>query len=134
MQGKRTNAHIALFALYATGAGALAVLAIEPELVPDTAPASHDAGLRALLIAAAVLSFSIFVGALRRVRWVRALALFLHGLVAAIALAGLVTFALGSPLFEGDVAELSAKLGVHALLTVAWASPWMKRALARASV
>jgi hypothetical protein len=133
MAPQRTSAHMALFSLYALAAGALGVLAVEPELLPDTAPASHDTGMRALLVAAGVLSLSLFVGALRRVRWVRALALFLHGLVALIALAGLVALALGSPLFEGELAELAAKFGVHAALTALWASAWMKRALVRES-
>jgi hypothetical protein len=108
---------MALFSLYALAAGALGVLAVEPELLPDTAPASHDTGMRALLVAAGVLSLSLF----------------LHGLVALIALAGLVALALGSPLFEGELAELAAKFGVHAALTALWASAWMKRALVRES-
>jgi hypothetical protein len=105
-----TKLQHAFLALYLFGAGGLATLAIQPELLPDTAPASHDSSLR---------------------RWVRPLALFLHGLVALIALAGLVSLLLGSPLFDGDTVELGGKFAVHALMTAAWASRWLRAPFAR---
>ena len=126
-----TKLQHAFLALYLVGAGGMATLAIEPELLPDTAPASHDTSLRALLVGASVLMASLYVGALLRKRWVRPLALFLHGLVALIALAGLVSLLLGSPPFDGEAAELGAKFAVHALFTAAWASRWLRAPFAR---
>lgn len=126
-----TKLQHAFLALYLFGAGGLATLAIQPELLPDTAPASHDSSLRGVLVGAGVLMASMYVGALLRKRWVRPLALFLHGLVALIALAGLVSLLLGSPLFDGDTVELGGKFAVHALMTAAWASRWLRAPFAR---
>jgi hypothetical protein len=126
-----TKLQHAFLALYLIGAGAMVALAIQPELLPDTAPASHDSSLRGLLIGASILLASLYVGALLRKRWVRPLALFLHGLVALIALAGLVSLLLGSPIFDGDAAELGGKFAVHALMTAAWASRWLRAPFAR---
>jgi hypothetical protein len=126
-----TKLQHAFLALYLFGAGGLATLAIQPELLPDTAPASHDSSLRGVLVGASVLMASMYVGALLRKRWVRPLALFLHGLVALIALVGLVSLLLGSPLFDGDTAELGGKFAVHALMTAAWASRWLRTPFAR---
>lgn len=126
-----TKSQHAFLALYLIGAGGMATLAIQPELLPDTAPASHDSSLRGLLVGASILMASLYVGALLRKRWVRPLALFLHGLVALIALAGLVSLLLGSPLFDGDAAELGGKFAVHALMTAAWASRWLRAPFAR---
>jgi hypothetical protein len=126
-----TKPQHAFLALYLIGAGGMATLAIQPELLPDTAPASHDSSLRGLLVAASILMASLYVGALLRKRWVRPLALFLHGLVSLIALVGLVSLLLGSPLFSGEVAELGAKFAVHALLAAAWASRWLRAPFAR---
>lgn len=119
---------MAAFALYLlTAAGMLALFA-EPQLLPATAPASHDSSLRAMLLAAALLNVAIFGGALARARWARPLALFLHGLAALIALLGLSSLAMGAALFGGEAPELAAKAALHALMTGIWASRWMRAA------
>lgn len=131
MTSSLSPAHKVFLALYVVGALALASLAFEARISDESAPQSHDLARRLSLLSSACVVGSIGVGAYLRARWARPLALFLHGLVAAISAAGLAGALFLAVIFPGSAGEQAGKLGVHAVLCAVWWSPWMRRALVR---
>ncbi len=104
-----------LFWLYPLTALAMTVLAIRPDFVD-----ADGVGIRVVFVVAATSTAAIGVGALTRRRWVPACAATLHALVTAVALAGLVSRLIETPLFSGGVGEFVGKSAVHAAMVLVW--------------
>ena len=104
-----------LFWLYPLTAIAMAVLAVRPDFAD-----ADGVGIRVVFVVAATSTAAIGAGALTRRRWVPAVAVILHALITAVALAGLVSRLIGAPLFSGGAPEFVGKSAVHAAMVLVW--------------